>query len=170
MKELTLNNLEVLNVIAWYNQLNKDKLDAIPMKIRFNLKKFMAVIANDAKSFEEFRDAELKKIQDKFGTDEKSYEREEVVKGDDGEPILDENGNEQTRTIRKVKDEYFSEYEDDVNKCNEKLAEILNEKNTYKINSYDIDSMVDNLPDDTPLEFDDINILDAIFSDNNGEA
>ena len=169
MKTLTITNLEGLNIMAWNSQLNEAKLDDIPIKLRFYIKKLITKIAPDIQEFEKFRDEELKKLQDEYGTDEKSYEIEEKVLGEDGKPVLDEEGKETFQTNRKVKEEYLEEYQKKVNTLNEKLVEILSEKNSYECNAYDVDAFVDGLADDTTLTFDDINMLDAIFSEN-GEA
>ena len=48
----------------------------------------------------------------------------------------------------------------------EKLNEIANEKNTYEYNSVDIGEMVAELPNNTPLNAEDLDILDEIFTEN----
>ena len=83
---------------------------------------------------------------------------------------IDENGAEVTHAVRKVKDEYMPEYSKEVEVINNKLNELLMEKNTYTFEGADINGMVENLPDDGgALDFEDINMLDAILGDN-GEA
>lgn len=166
MKKLTLSTLEVLNILAWENQLSKEKMDAIPLKVRYGLKKFTNKIVADGKSFEEIRDTEIEKIQGAYSSDEKSYDVEEVVKDENGEVMKDEDGKDMVRTNRKVKEEYLEEYNLALEALNDKLTEILKETNEYEVNPINIEEVVNNLPDDTPLEFDDINILDAIFSPN----
>lgn len=169
MKNLTITNLEGLNIMAWNAQLSEEKLNALPLKLRYYLKKLITKLAPDIQEFEKFRDEELKKIQDVYGTDEKSYEVEEIVKDEDGNPVLNEDGKEQTQQIRKIKEEFMKTYQDEISALNEKLMEILSEKNTYECSTYDVSKMVEDMPEDTALTFDDINMLDAIFSDN-GEA
>ena len=161
MKKLTITNFEALNIASWNAQLTKEKLDAMPLKIRYYLKKLTSKLMPDIQEFESFRDTEYQKLQDKYNNDEMSYNAEETT--------TDEDGNEKKQTVRKIKDDYLDEYQKEVNSLNEKLIEILSEKNTYECNTVDIDDIVENLPEDTPLEFDDINMIDAIFSEN-GEA
>lgn len=169
MKKIELSNLEAINTFYWYNQLTPEKIEAIPIKVRFALKRAMAKIMPDVKEFETFRDDEVKKFHDSYSTDEKSYGAIEPILDNDGNTIKDENGVEQTQTVRKVRDEYLEDFKAEGHKLDEKLTEILKETNVYEYNSADIDGMVENLPDDTPLEWNDINILDALLTDN-GEA
>lgn len=169
MKNLTISNLEVLNIVAWYSQLSDKKQSELPMKLRFYLKKFITKISEDAKEFEVFRDQEVKNLQNKYSSDEKSHEEASPVLDNDGNPVVEDDGTNKTEMIRKVNDEFIEEYQLDVQNLNSKISELLNDKNTYEVTTYDIEKMVEGLPDDTALEFEDINILDAIFTDN-GEA
>jgi hypothetical protein len=157
--------METLNVVVWANQLSKEKMDAIPLKVKYALKKIVSKLDPDAKAFEEFRNQEFERIRNKYFTDEKSYKKTETVMDENDEPVVDENGIEQTREILVVKDEFLNDYQDEIKLLNEKLNEILLEKNTYEYNKCDIEDMVNNLPDDTPLEWDDINLLDALFTE-----
>ena len=161
----TLTTLDVLNIIAWNNSLTQEKLNAIPLKIRFALKKAIGHMMPDVKQFEEFRDEELKKIQSGYIDNGKTEEVVETIKDKDGNPILDENGAERTQSVQKIKDEYTSEYQGRINELNKKLGEIVMEKTTYEYNGANIVEMVENLPDDTPLAFEDIDMLDALLSE-----
>ena len=166
MKNITITNFEALNIASWNAQLTEEKRNAIPMKVRFYLKKFLAKILPDIKQFEEFRDSELKALQDEYFNDEKSIERQVPKKDENGNDVLDADGNIEMEATRVVKDEYLEEYQVKVDELNKKLMEILNEQNTYECSTFDVDKFVENLPDDTPLEYDDINIIDVIFSEN----
>ena len=161
----TITTLETINVVAWANQLPKEKMDAIPLKIKYAIKKLVAKLEPDAKAFEEFRNQEIEKIREKYFTDDKCDHKTETVMDDNGDPVVDENGVEETRELLVVKDEYMNDYQDEIQILNEKLNEILMEKNTYEYNSCDIEAMVQNLPDDSPLEWDDVNMLDALFTE-----
>lgn len=169
-KNITITNFEALNITSWNAQLSEEKRNALPMKVRFYLKKFLGKILPDVKQFEEFRDSELKVLQDEYFGEEKSYEKEQPKKDEQGNEITDDDGVIETETVRVVKDEYIAEYQDKINTLNEKLMEILNEKNTYEVSIFDVADFVEKLPEDTPIEFDDINIIDAIFSAENEEG
>lgn len=161
----TYTNLEVLNIIAWFNQLPKEKADAIPIKIKYALKKVINKIEPDAKQFEEFREQETMRIKDKYFTDEQCNRVAQTIVDKDGNPVVDENGVEQTEEVLVIKDEFKDALQDEIDTLNEKITEILQEKNDYEYNGADVASMVDNLPDDTPLEWDDINIIDGLLSE-----
>ena len=162
-KELT--TLETLNIVAWANQLTKEKMDVIPLKIKYALKKVITKLDPDVKAFEEFRNGEFDRIRNKYFNDEKSERKMETITDENDDPIFDENGAEQTREVLVIKDEYLHDYQDEIQILNEKLNEILIERNTYEYNTCDIEDMVNNLPDDTPLEWTDIEILDELFTE-----
>ena len=162
-KELFL--IEAINITSFYNNMDEEKKNALPLKVYYGLKKVVNKLQGDVKQFEEVRDEEIKKIRDIYFSEEKSEETAIPRVDENGEPVLDENGNQLTDTGRKVKDEYIDEYKIAMDTLNEKLQEIAMEKNTYEYNWVDIGEMVENLPDDTPLERSDIDILDAIFEE-----
>lgn len=148
-KEMYL--IEVVNVVAWANQLTPEKLNKIDFKVRWALKKSLAKLAPDANEFESMRNDALQSIQTKWFSEEYS---EPYKDGDDP-------ANEETR---KVKDEYLDEYKAEVDELNAKINEVLSEKSTYEIYTADIDSWVNSLDSLEPLEFNDIEILDALLS------
>ena len=53
----------------------------------------------------------------------------------------------------------MDEYNERVNELNSKLQELLSENNEYEIYTVNMDEFVEGLPDDTKLEYDDIDIL-----------
>ena len=53
----------------------------------------------------------------------------------------------------------MEEYDNKVQELNGKLQELLAEKNEYSIHTVDMDTFVEELPKDTALEFDDIEIF-----------
>lgn len=138
-------NIEVVNVVAAINQIlsNGEKAKDLPIKFRWALKKNISALSPTVKNFEEFRQELIDELQSEYFNEEKSH----IDK--------DDNGNE----IRKVNDEYMEEYGEKVNELNEKLQELLGEKNEYEISTVDMDDFVNGLPSDTALEFDDIEIL-----------
>lgn len=138
-------NIEVVNVVAAINQIlgDSEKAKDLPIKFRWALKKNIAALTPTVKNFEEFRQELIEELQKEYFNEEKSH----VDK--------DENGNE----IRKVNDEFMEEYNNKVSELNEKLQELLAEKNEYEISTVDMDEFVNGLPSDTALEFNDIEIF-----------
>lgn len=164
-KELFL--IEAINITGFYNNMSEEKRNALPLKVYYGLKKVVNKLHSDVSQFEEFRNDEIKKIRDIYFSDEKSEETDVPKVDENGEPVLDNDGSQVTEVGRKIKDEYIDEYKIAMDTLNEKLQEIVMEKNTYEYNWVDIAGMVENLPDDTPLTKDDIDILDAIFDETN---
>ncbi len=156
----TFNTIEVVNIVSFINNnMSEDQIKELPTKVRWNLKKNMDKLIPVAKRFEEFRDELIKELQANYFNDEKSYEYTETKRDDDGNPVLNADGVEETVQMRKVKDEYQEEYEAAVQELNGKLQEILGEKNNYEINTIDMDAFVDNLPNDTKIDYDCLSIL-----------
>lgn len=152
--------LELVNIVAYFNQMGQEKLSALPTKMRWYIKKNLGKIAPTVKQFEDFRTELVTELQQKWFDDEHS---EEVVqtKIQDGQPVLDENGSEVTETVRKVKDEYLDEYSKAVSDVNERLKEILTERVEIKIDPIDVDGFVETMSDDCPITFEDLDILSA---------
>ena len=161
----TFTTLDVLNIIAFNNKLTEEKNNAMGVKVRWALKKAVGCMIKDATDFEEFRDAEVKKIQDEFFGDEKSKEIIKPKLDADGKEMLDENGNQITESARQVKDEYLDAYQAAISALNANLEDIVKEKHDYEYKGADIDALVESLPDDTALTFEDLNLLDIILSE-----
>lgn len=160
-----LYTIETLNITKWFNEMSQEKKDALPLKVHYYLKKAVNVMADDVKSFEELRDSEMQKIRDIYFSEEKSDECDVPMKDDNGEIMKDPDGNEVTEKGRKIKPEYEEAYNDAIQMLDDKLKEILFEKNTYEYKKADVGEMIENLPDDSPLKNTDIDIIDAIFDE-----
>ena len=158
MKKI-FKNIEVLNIVAYVNQMPKEKADELPLKFRWNLKKNMDKLRPIAESYENFRNDQVKQLQSEWFNEEKSEEFMQVKTDENGEPMKDEDGNEITEPMRKIKDEYLEEYQNVVGELNGKLNEIAYEDNEVEISVVDFDAFVDALPDDSKLDFDDTLIL-----------
>lgn len=145
MKNKELYTLEVVNLMAEIKKIldNEEKAGALPIKFRWELKKTISELMPTVKNFEEFRQELVDELQKEYSGDDKSH----VETMEDG------------TESRKVNDEFLGEYEKRVNELNAKLQEVLTEKNEYTIHTVDMDAFVENLPDDTPLEFNDIEIF-----------
>ena len=156
----TFSMIETLNIVSYINNnMSEDQVKELPTKVRWNLKKNMDKLVSAAKRFEDFRDELIKELQTKYFNDEKSYEYTETKKDDNGNPVLNADGAEETVQMRKVKDEYQEEYEAAIQELNSKLQEILGEKSDYEINTIDMDAFVDSLPNDTKIDYDCLSIL-----------
>jgi hypothetical protein len=131
----------------------------LPTKFRWNLKKNLDRVTPFAKRFEEFRNDLIKELQDKYFTEEKSYTYAETKRDENGNPVLKDDGTEETVEMKKIKDEYLDEYNEAVVDLNTRLQEILAEKNDIEINGMDLDALVDSLSDDTTIDFDCLSIL-----------
>lgn len=146
------NTIEVINIVSFINNVMTDEQkNALPTKVKWYLKKNMDKLVPIAKNFEEFRDGEVATLQKDWFTDEKSEEYTEVKKGENDEDI--------NVPMRKIKAEYMDEYNNAVNDLNAKLQEILMDNNVVEIATFDMDSFVENMPDDSPVDFDCLNIL-----------
>ena len=161
----TFNTLEVLNIVGFNNQLTEEKNAAMGIKVRWALKNALKTLVTDAQQFEEFREAELQKIRNEFFNDEKSEELTRKKLDDNGNPILDEEGNEVEETIRQIKNEYVDNYQVAISKIQQELDDILREKHEYEYKGVDIDALVETLPNDTALTFEDVNMLDLILGE-----
>lgn len=156
--------LEAVNIVAFFNQMTKETMDALPLKVKWNLKRAIEKMMPDVKAFEEVRDAENQKIRDVYFDDTHSESVMIPKKDNEGNPVLDENGAEVLEEGRQVKDEYLEEYQKAVGELNKKLEEILTEKNTYEYNSLNLDDYIDSI-DDKVVSFETLSMIDAILQE-----
>ena len=152
-------NIEVLNIVAYVNNMSKEKVDELPLKFRWNLKKNMDKLRPIAESYETFRNERIQELQTEWFNEEKSEEFMQPQIDENGNPIKDEDGNEITEPMRKIKDEYMDDYRKVVNELNDKLNEIAYENNEVEISTVDFDAFIDSLPDDSNINFDDVTML-----------
>lgn len=164
MKKI-FTTLDVLNIVSFNNKLTEEKNNAMGIKVRWALKKAVGCMTKDAADFEEFRETEVRKIQEEFFGEEKSKEIVKPKLDSNGKEILDEDGNQLTETLRQVKDEYLDAYQVAISSLNANLEEITKEKHEYEYKGVDIDSLVETLPDDTALTFEDLSMLDIILGE-----
>ena len=157
--------VEAVNCVAFYNRLVNDKetMDKLPLKIKWNLKRAIEKMSGDAKAYEEFRDAELQKIRDTY-FDEAHANKTMLPELDEaGNPVVDDDGNEVMKDGLQVKDEYLEEYQKAITDLNARLDEILKEQNTYEYNGVNIDDYIDTI--DESIGFDTLNMIDAILGE-----
>lgn len=158
MKKI-FKNIEAINIVAYVNQMSKEKADELPLKFRWNLKKNIDKLRPIAEAYENFRNEQVQKIQTKWFDEEHSEEFMQTKLDDEGKPIVDADGNEVTEPMRKIKEEFMEDYTKDVNELNAKLNEIAYEDNEVEISTVDFDAFIDALPEESKIDFDDITML-----------
>lgn len=156
--------IECVQLVNYFNQLSKDEMDALPLKVKWSVKRAMDKMVPDVKAFEEFRDAESAKIREKY-FDDSHTKKVMLPKMDaDGKPELDADGNEVLEEGLQIKDEYLEAHEAEIKDLNKKLEEILRERNTYEYNRIDIDDYIDSI-DEKAVSFTTLSLIDEIFKE-----
>lgn len=157
--------VEAVNCVAFYNQLinNKETMDKLPLKIKWNLKRAIEKISVDAKAYEEFRDTELQKIREVYFDETHANKTMLPELDESGNPVVDDDGNEVMKDGLQVKDEYLEEYQKAIGELNARLDEILKEQNTYEYNGVNIDDYIDTI--DESIGFDTLDMIDAILGE-----
>lgn len=148
----TIPMIAAVNEVAWYIQ-EKDTLSVLSVKARWNLKKNMKELDNIASQFHEFKTNLEEELRAKYTTDEMS-----------NETVL-EDGN----IGRKVKDEYFEDYQKDVEEMNAKVSELLYEDEEVNLYVIDMDDEVERMADDADLSDAAMDML-SLFEDIEGET
>ena len=157
--------IEAVRVVDYFNKLSAEKKNALPIKVYYALRKVVRALSDDVNSFSDIREEGIKSIRETYFSEEKSDPVSVPAKDDSGNDVYDEEGNQVFEDARQVKPEFLEDYRIAMETLNSKLNELGTEKNTYEYNYVDIGDMVTNLPSNTPLDADDIDILDAIFTE-----
>lgn len=157
--EKTFTTLEIVNIVSYLNQMTDEQTKCLPTKFRWNLKKNLEKLLPLAKRFEDFRNDISQEFQSAWFTDERSEEFEQPIMDDNGNPAVDSDGNQLTNTVRRIKKEFMSDYDANLQEQNGRLREILEEENDVMISAVDFEAFVDGLDDDSPIDFDALNIL-----------
>lgn len=151
--------MECININGWYNKIraDKNKLNGLSVSTLWALRKNMKKIAETVDFFNELKASLENELQEEFFNDEKS--EEVTVKGENGEDT----------PARKVKDEYFNDYQKKINELNRKLNELAITKESYDFTSIDMDKEIERLNIDCNLDMDDLDML-SIFEQNEKDA
>lgn len=165
MKKLNITNFEALNIVAFYNQLTKEKIAVLPQLVQWRLASAVKKLTPTVKEFEEFRDEKLREIREEYFGEEKSEEYMIDKVDNDGNPMLNEDGNQITEPGRKVKAEYEYEYQTKIDELNKGLQIILSETNPYEFSTVNMDDVVENLPQPNDWTTDELMMLDAIIGE-----
>ena len=157
IKELLV--MECININGWYNQIraDKNKLNGLSVSTLWALRKNMKKIAETVDSFNELKASLENELQEEFFNNEKS--EEVTVKGENGEDT----------PARKVKDEYFTAYQNKINELNGKLNELATTKESYEFTPIDMDKEIERLNTDCNLNMDDLDML-SVFEQNEKDA
>lgn len=121
-KEYTFTNLEVLNILNWFNNKSviENSINKFKVKEQWAIKKNINELNNIKNLYNEM----VNDIDNEYSTDDKSHD----ILG------TDENGNETTRRV--VNEEYSKEFIG-------KKTELLKQKNDINISCISIDNVPD---------------------------
>lgn len=151
-------NLAAINVVAFFSQ-NAELVKELPIKMRWALKKNLSEFETTVKNFEDFRQELITELQEKYFDDKHSEEAMIAKLDENGVPVMDAEGNTVEEPGRKVKEKYMAKYNEAVDEINNKINELLAEKNEYKITTVNIDKYVESLPDDAAVSFELLEML-----------
>lgn len=156
--EKNLKLVEIINICEWYKNF-KEKAKVLPIRDQWNLLSNIKVIQSDVDNFFNFKNDMEESIRDDFFNSDKSYDTQQAMVDEKGNPILDADGNITMQNIRKIKDEYIKDYDDVCNKSNLEINHLLSQESTYCFRPIDMESLVDKLEN---IDTIDINDLDMI--------
>ena len=156
-KELLV--MECININGWYNKVraDKNKLKGLSVSTLWSLRKNMKKIAETVDSFNELKASLENELQEESFNNEKS--EEVTVKGENGEDT----------PARKVKDEYFTAYQNKINELNGKLNELATTKESYEFTPINMEKEIERLNADCNLDMDDLDML-SVFEQNEKDA
>lgn len=145
--------LEVLNICAWYKQARENEkkpLNSLPLKVQWTLKKNITAMTPTADNFTNLQKEAEENLRANYMGDDKSY------------PDKDDQGQD----IRKIKEEYMEEFQNEVQEMNTKLNDILMEQIEIELSPINVDSIIDEIGNkDTALSVDDLEILEVMKDD-----
>ena len=127
----TLTTLEAIATVKWYQDIQENEnkpLTELPIKIQWIIKKNIKKLEPISQNFFSFREESEDIIRQEYATDEKS---EETINEETGE------------TIRQVKSEFITEYQNRVNELNQKLTEIVLENNDIDLDTIDLETIIE---------------------------
>lgn len=149
-----IKNILVFDIISqtkWYER-EKNNLNSLSVKTRWNLKKNIKEIQKISSSFYEFKDSLQNQLKEKYSSDERSIEEQ-----------IDQNG--QKTLVRKIKDEYLKEYQKQVNEMNAKLDQLLKEREEILIYPINMDEEIENMAADANLSDESMQMLMFYMND-----
>lgn len=148
----TIPVIAAVNEVAWYGQ-EKDKLNDLSVKTRWNLKKNIKELDKIAAQYHEFRNELDTQLREKYSNDEMSIEAE----------VEQPDGTKQPG--RRVKDEYLKQYQKDITEMNDKINDLLQDTEEVELYVIDMDAEVEKMKDDAELSDAAMDML-SLFEDN----
>ena len=169
----TLMLAETINLVGFFEKFKEEKIKSLKIRDQWNVLSNIKELTPNVTKFNEFREKLTQDLSNEyFGSDVKSEEVEIPQTDEDGNNVVDENGEVQMQQARRVKEEYMESYNQKVAELNTELQNLLLEKTTYTFKPIDLDEIVDNLDGDTNIELQDIEMLsfcDVNSADNGDE-
>lgn len=148
-----LRVIECIGVKQWYEKARMEKkFDNLTVSTLWTLRKNIKPIIDTVNNFNEFKSGLEEELQAKYFTEEKSQIT--TIKNQDGEDV----------SVRKVKDEFFTEYQEEVAKINKKLKEIVDTVEQLSFSPIDMNKEIERLGSSCALNMDDLDIL-SIFEE-----
>lgn len=145
--------IECIGISEWYNKVRQEKkLEGLTVSTLWSLRKNMKPILEVVDNFNQFKTNLEDELKAEYFNEEKSEDT--VIK----------NGNNQDVSVRQVKKEFLSAYQEKVQEINEKLSELVNTVESFTFSPIDVEKEVDRLGSGCTLDMDDLDIL-SIFED-----
>ena len=142
--------LEVLNICAWYKQARENEkkpLNSLPLKVQWTLKKNITAMNTIAENFTNLQKEAEDDLRNRYMGDDKSYADKD----------------EQGQDIRKIREEYMSSFQKEVNDMNMKLNDILMETVELELSPINVENIVNEIGDkETALSVEDLEILEQM--------
>ena len=118
MKKIKVKNIYTIvavNVIGWYGKEDtQDRLKKLPLTFQYAIKKNLRDVATITEEFNKFKEEKENDIRTKwFSNDDFSYST--TITQDDGQEVEG----------RKIKDEYITQYQEEINSFNKELEKLL---------------------------------------------
>lgn len=145
-----MNMYELLNAASYFTKERKDresrggvsKFSCFPPKVQYAIASNTKTIEDAIRPFIEIREEMSTNIKNRYFDEEHS--------------ILDQIDG---KDVRKVKPEYMTDYSKDIGEFNKKLTEFMMEKIDVEFFNVDMESLIENLPDDSDIGMEDIEVL-----------
>ena len=136
-KEIELTTAEVVNLVSFFNQEVEDQktnenafFNSLPNLMLWRFRGNIKVLMPTYQEFETVRENLQNELQRKWFDEEHA----EPIEGD-------EEG------LYRIKEEYIEPYQQATAEANQKLNEILSDKNTYTIQTMDVNTEIENCID-----------------------
>jgi len=157
----TLQGIVALNMDAWYAQDETiKKLDKMPLKFQWTLRKNMKHLSEVADEFKTFRDELIQKRNNEWFVEGNGKCEKSIEKNKDGEDV------EMLKILPDHLDE-FKQYEAEMNSS---LQDILLEEEDYAFTEIDIESVIDASEEkDAGIKMSDLDMLSLFTCDEESE-